>query len=50
MVATEASKKSSKAKKKQQILDDLEESIKWVKLYQEGKVQTASIEELLNEL
>lgn len=50
VVTTDIGKKTSKAKKKQQILDDLEESIKWVKLYQEGKVQAKSIEELLNEL
>ena len=43
-------KKLSKMAKKKQILDDLEESVKWVKLYQEGKVEAKSIEELLNEL
>jgi len=31
-------------------LDDLEESVNWVKLYQEGKVQAKSIEQLLDEL
>jgi len=50
VVATDISKKTNKAKKKQQILDDLEESVKWVKLYKEGKVQAKSIEELLSEL
>jgi len=50
VVATDADKKQSKAAKKRQILDDLEESVKWVKLYQEGKVQAKSIEQLLNEL
>lgn len=43
-------KKLSKAAKKQQILYDLEESIKWVKLYQEGKVEAKTIEQLLDEL
>jgi Ca2+-binding EF-hand superfamily protein len=36
--------------KKNQILNDLEESIKWIKLYQEGKVKAKPIRELLNEL
>jgi cysteine synthase len=50
VVATDNVRKLSKAAKKKQILDDLEESVKWVKLYQEGKVQAKSIEQLLNEL
>jgi len=50
IVATGVSKPTSKAAKKKQILNDLEESVKWVKLYQEGKVQAKSIEELLDEL
>jgi hypothetical protein len=50
VVATDAIKKQSKAAKKKQILDDLEESVKWVKLHQEGEVQAKSIEQLLNEL
>jgi cysteine synthase len=51
VIATGTSKKLSKAaKKKQQILDDLEESIKWVKLHQEGKVKAKPIQQLLNEL
>jgi len=50
IVATETIKKKSLTKKEKQILDDLEESIKWVKLYQEGKVQAKSIEQLLSEL
>ena len=41
---------SPSAKKKQQILEDMEESVKWVKLHQEGKVQSKPIEQLLNEL
>jgi cysteine synthase len=50
VVATDTNKKASRAAKKKQILDDLEESVKWVKLHQEGKVQAKSIEQLLSEL
>ena len=50
IIVIEKNKKPSKAEKKKQILRDLEESVKWVKLYQEGKVDAKSIEELLNEL
>jgi len=50
VVATDTDKKAGKAAKKKQILDDLEESVKWVKLYQAGKVEAKSIEQLLNEL
>ena len=50
VVATDAIKTQRKAAKKKQILDDLEESVKWVKLHQEGRVQAKSIEQLLNEL
>jgi len=50
VVATETIKKKSLTKKEKQILDDLEESIKWVKLHQEGKVKAKSIEQLLSEL
>ncbi|HZY37005.1 MAG TPA: hypothetical protein VFE53_10170 [Mucilaginibacter sp.] len=50
IVSTGVGKTAPKAAKKKQVLDDLEESVKWVKLYQEGKVQAKSIEELLDEL
>jgi len=50
VITTETSKKISKAEKKEQILNGLEESIKWVKLHQEGKVKSKSIQDLLNEL
>lgn len=50
VVATGSDKKITKAAKKKQILADLEESIEWVKLHQEGKVDAKSIEQLLNEL
>ncbi|MDB5283930.1 MAG: hypothetical protein JWO06_3005 [Bacteroidota bacterium] len=43
-------KKQRKAGKKKQILDDLEESVKWIKLHQEGKVKAKTIEQLLDEL
>lgn len=39
-----------KLAKKNQILNDLEESIKWIKLYQEGKVKAKPIRGLLNKL
>jgi hypothetical protein len=50
VIATDTEKKLSRSAKKKQILNDLEESVKWVKLHQEGKVQSKSIEQLLNEL
>ena len=50
IVMTGAGIPTAKATKKKQILDDLEASVKWVKLYNEGKVQAKSIEELLDEL
>ena len=50
VIATDPVKKNSKAAKKKQILDDLEESVKWIKLHKEGKVQAKSIEQVLNEL
>lgn len=49
IVVTNSGKKPSKAAKKKQILDDLEEPAKWVKLHQEGKVEAKTILELLNE-
>jgi hypothetical protein len=50
-VLTKGSEKAtSKLSKKKQVLNDLEESVKWVKLHQEGKVKAKSIRELLNEL
>ena len=48
VVTTDTGKKASRAAKKKQILDDLEESVKWVKLHQEGKVQAKSVELSLN--
>ena len=50
VITTDSSKKKAKAAKKQQILYDLEESVKWIKLHQESKVQAQSIEQILNEL
>lgn len=46
----ESEKKMAKAAKKQQILADLEESVEWVKQYEQGKVKAKSFEQLLNEL
>jgi hypothetical protein len=42
--------KSNAAKRKQQILNDLDESVAFVKQHQEGKVKAKTIEQLLNEL
>jgi cysteine synthase len=50
IVATDTGKKLSKAVKKKQVLDDLEESVKRVKLHQEGKVKAKTIDQLLDEL
>lgn len=50
VVDAEPVKKLSKATKKQQILDDFEESVKWVNLHQKGKVKGKTIQELLDEL
>ncbi|HEX3386915.1 MAG TPA: hypothetical protein VHS53_17065 [Mucilaginibacter sp.] len=50
VLTKDAGKTKSKSAKKKQILNDLEESIKWVKLHQEGKVKATSIKELLDEL
>lgn len=50
VVSSDKNKKQSKAGKKKQILDDLEESVKWVKQHQEGKVKAKTIEQLLDEL
>ncbi|MGZ3753943.1 MAG: hypothetical protein ACXVAY_12035 [Mucilaginibacter sp.] len=50
VVASDRDRKLSKAAKKKQILDDLEESVKWVKLHQEGKVKAKPIQQLLDEV
>jgi hypothetical protein len=51
MLTTEIPKeKQTKALKKKQILSDLEESVKFVKLHQRGKLKAKLIEDLLNEL
>ncbi|WP_426668854.1 hypothetical protein ACPPVU_21825 [Mucilaginibacter sp. McL0603] len=42
-------KKKTFTSKEKQILKDLEESIKWVKLHQVDKVKGKTIQELLNE-
>jgi len=43
-------KEAHLTRKKKRILKDFEESIKWVKLHQEGKVKAKTIEQLLAEL
>jgi acetate kinase len=43
-------KKPKKVLKKKQILDDLEESMKFVKLHQEGKVEAKTPDQLMDEL
>jgi len=50
VIATDTEKKLTRAAKKKQILDDLEESVRQVKLHQEGKIKLKSIDQLLNEL
>jgi hypothetical protein len=50
VVAFAEEKAVTKAIKKKQILSDLEESIKWVKLHQEDKVKAKSMKQLLDEL
>lgn len=50
VLTKEPGEKSSKANKKKQVLKDLEESVKWVKMHQEGKVKAKPIQELLDEL
>lgn len=50
VLTKDSGKKLTKAAKKKQILDNLEESVKWVKLHQEGKVKAKPIQELLDEL
>jgi len=50
VMSVKEDKKQSKEKKKQQILDDLEASIKFVNQYRQGKVKAKTIEQLLDEL
>jgi cysteine synthase len=50
VISVKEDKKQNKAAKKKQILDDLEESMKFVKLHQEGKVEAKTLEQLLDEL
>ncbi|QEM14037.1 hypothetical protein [Mucilaginibacter rubeus] len=50
VISVKESKKSNKEAKKKQLLDDLEESVNFVKLHQQGKVDAKTIQELLDEL
>jgi hypothetical protein len=50
VISVKEDKKQRRASKKKQILDDLEESMKFVKLHQEGRVKAKTMEHLLNEL
>ncbi|WP_114940007.1 hypothetical protein [Mucilaginibacter endophyticus] len=50
VISVKESKKSNKETKKKQLLDDLEESVNFVKLHQQGKVDAKTIQELLDEL
>ncbi|HEX8024225.1 hypothetical protein [Mucilaginibacter sp.] len=50
VISIKEDKKTKAATKKKQVLDDLEESVNFVKLHQQGKVETKTIEELLDEL
>jgi cysteine synthase len=50
VLSTDGKGDSRKGKKKQEILNDLEESVKFIKLHQAGKVKAKSAQDLLNEL
>ena len=50
VIAVNQDDKKSKASKKQQVLDEIEQSIQFVKDHQQGKVKAKSIENLLDEL
>ncbi|WPU99988.1 hypothetical protein SNE26_28670 [Mucilaginibacter sp. cycad4] len=50
VISVKKDKETKGGKKKKQVLDDLEESVKFVRLHQQGKVEAKTIEELLNEL
>ncbi|WP_431199082.1 hypothetical protein ACQ86K_26650 [Mucilaginibacter sp. P19] len=50
VISIKKDKKTKGEKKKKQVLDDLEESVKFVRLHQQGKVEAKTIQELLNEL
>jgi Mor family transcriptional regulator len=50
VISIKEDKKTKGAIKKKQVLDDLEGSVNFVKLHQQGKVETKTIEELLDEL
>jgi len=50
VIAVKEDKKQGKAAKKQQILDDLEASVKFVNLHQQGKVEAKPLDQLMDEL
>lgn len=50
VISVKKDKETKGEKKKKQVLDDLDESVKFVKLHQQGKVEAKTIEELLDEL
>ena len=50
VITSESDQKLNKSAKKKQVLDNLEESVRWVKLHQEGKVKAKPIQQLLDEL
>lgn len=50
VIAVNQDDKKNKASKKQQVLDEIEQSIQFVKNHQQGKVKAKSIENLLDEL
>lgn len=50
VISVKKGKETKGEKKKKQILDELEESVKFVRLHQQGKVEAKTIEELLDEL
>jgi hypothetical protein len=50
VIAVNQDDKKSKAFKKQQVLDEIEQSMQFVKKHEQGKVKGKSIEKLLDEL
>ncbi|AYL98894.1 hypothetical protein [Mucilaginibacter celer] len=50
IISVKGDKTAGRAARKKQVLDDLEESVAFVKLHQQGKVEAQSMQELLDEL
>jgi len=50
IIAVEKNTKQSAASKKDEVLQDLSESVDFVKLHRDGKIKVKTIDQLLNEL